>query len=452
MISADNLAAFQEDFAANPVNRLMQNAVTESPITKVAMDRDIAVGIDKTMSHRLDDWKVANQKKSGRCWLFAGLNSLRYAAAKKLNVKDFEFSQNYLLFWDKLEKSNYFLENMIDLADADVDDRTVHHLLSDPIGDGGQWNMFVALINKYGVVPKSAMPETNSSSCTPSLNEALQSLLRQGAQTLRQLVASLGGLVALEQKDNKEKVEAAKNSILNDIYRVLAIHLGNPPADFEWEWQDKDKKFTRTGRMTPQEFAAEYIDVNLSDYVCVVNDPRPTSEYGKKYTVDRLGNVVGGDPVVYLNAPIEVLKNAVKDIIVDGQPVWFGCDTNKQSSRDLGIWDAKLFDYESAYNVEFTQSKADRLIYGDSLMTHAMVFVGVDVDDDGNARRFRVENSWGDKIADDGFFTMNSSWFDEYVFEVAIHKDRLPEDLRAAYDSDEEPIVLPAWDPMGALA
>ncbi|HHY07494.1 MAG: C1 family peptidase [Lawsonella sp.] len=452
MISADNLAAFQEDFASNPVNRLMQNAVTESPIKKVAMDRDIAVGIDKTVSHRLDDWKVSNQKKSGRCWLFAGLNTLRYEAAKKLNVKDFEFSQNYMLFWDKLEKSNYFLESMIDLADADADDRTVHHLLSDPIGDGGQWNMFVALINKYGAVPKSAMPETNSSSSTPSLNEALESLLRQGAQTLRQLVASLGGLVALDQKSNKEKVDAAKNDILNDIYRVLAIHLGNPPADFEWEWQDKDKNFTRKGRMTPQEFAAEYIDVNLSDYVCLVNDPRPSSEYGKKYTVDRLGNVVGGDPVIYLNAPIEVLKNAVKDIIVDGEPVWFGCDTNKQSSRELGIWDAKLFDYESAYDVEFTQSKADRLIYGDSLMTHAMVFVGVDVDDDGNARRFRVENSWGDKIADQGFFTMNAGWFDEYVFEVAVHKDRLPEDLRAAYESDEAPIVLPAWDPMGALA
>lgn len=168
MISADNLASYQDAFAASPINRLMQNAVTESPITKVAMDRSIAVGIDKTVSHRLDDWKVTNQKKSGRCWLFSGLNSLRYAAAKQLNVQDFEFSQNWMLFWDKLEKSNYFLESMIDLADADADDRTVHHLLSDPIGDGGQWNMFVALVKKYGVVPKSAMPETESSSCTAS--------------------------------------------------------------------------------------------------------------------------------------------------------------------------------------------------------------------------------------------------------------------------------------------
>lgn len=204
--------------------------------------------------------------------------------------------------------------------------------------------------------------------------------------------------------------------------------------------------------MTPLEFAEKYITVELDDYVCVVNDPRPTSEYGKTYTVDRLGNVVGGTPVTYLNAPIDVLKTAVKETIVDGDPVWFGCDTNKQSSRDLGIWDAHLYDYEGAYSLDLTLDKANRLIYGDSLMTHAMVFVGVDVDDDGNARRFRVENSWGEDIADKGFFTMNFTWFDEYVFEIAIHKDRLPADLRAVVDAHEEPIVLPAWDPMGALA
>lgn len=448
MISADNLASYQDAFAASPINRLMQNAVTESPITKVAMDRSIAVGIDKTVSHRLDDWKVTNQKKSGRCWLFSGLNSLRYAAAKQLNVQDFEFSQNWMLFWDKLEKSNYFLESMIDLADADADDRTVHHLLSDPIGDGGQWNMFVALVKKYGVVPKSAMPETESSSCTASLNEALQTLLRQGAHDLRALIAAEGGKAAADP----QKVDAAKQDILSNIYRVLAIHLGTPPTDFEWEWQDKDKNFTRAGRMTPLEFAEKYITVELDDYVCVVNDPRPTSEYGKTYTVDRLGNVVGGTPVTYLNALIDVLKTAVKETIVDGDPVWFGCDTNKQSSRDLGIWDAHLYDYEGAYSLDLTLDKANRLIYGDSLMTHAMVFVGVDVDDDGNARRFRVENSWGEDIADKGFFTMNSTWFDEYVFEIAIHKDRLPADLRAVVDAHEEPIVLPAWDPMGALA
>ena len=223
MISADNLASYQDDFAASPINRLMQNAVTESPIKKVAMDRTIAVGIDKTVSHRLDDWKATNQKKSGRCWLFSGLNSLRYAAATQLNVKDFEFSQNWMLFWDKLEKSNYFLESMIDLADADADDRTVHHLLSDPIGDGGQWNMFVALVKKYGVVPKSAMPETESSSCTASLNETLQTLLRQGAHDLRDLIAETGRAVG-EQAWAMPLLEEQEDELKSPIADIRNTH------------------------------------------------------------------------------------------------------------------------------------------------------------------------------------------------------------------------------------
>lgn len=437
-ISTADLRALREAYDADPRNRLMTNAVATTAVDRIALDRAIVTSIDTSVSNRLDDWKTTNQKQSGRCWLFAGTNLLRAAAAKKLGVTDFEFSQNHLLFFDKLEKANYFLESMIDLADRDIDDRTVHHLLSDPIGDGGQWNMFVALVRKHGLVPKSAMPETESSSKTHAMDRNLERLLRQGARDLRAAVAAGGD------------PQAVKAETLAAVHRVLTIHLGVPPETFDWQWRDDEKEFHRTGIMTPLEFAATYVDVDLDDYVCVVNDPRPSSPFGRTFTVDRLGNVIGAPAVTYLNAEIDVLKKATADSIVAGDPVWFGCDTGQQSDRETGYWDAALFDYGSVYGTEFTLDKAARLLHGDSLMTHAMLFTGVDLDENGAPRRWRVENSWGDEKADQGFHTMNDSWFDEYVFEVAVHKDRLPAEYRAALDA--EPIVLPAWDPMGALA
>ncbi len=437
-ISTADLRTLREAYDADPRNRLMTNAVATTAVDRIALDRAIVTSIDTSVSNRLDDWKPTNQKQSGRCWLFAGTNLLRAAAAKKLGVTDFEFSQNHLLFFDKLEKANYFLESMIDLADRDVDDRTVHHLLSDPIGDGGQWNMFVALVRKHGLVPKSAMPETESSSKTHAMDRNLERLLRQGARDIRVAVAAGGD------------PQAVKNETLAAVHRVLTIHLGVPPETFDWQWRDDDKEFHRTGTMTPLEFAAAYVDVDLDDYVCVVNDPRPSSPFGRTFTVDRLGNVMGAPAVTYLNAEIDVLKKATADSIVAGEPVWFGCDTGQQSDRETGYWDAALFDYGSVYGIEFTLDKSERLLHGDSLMTHAMLFTGVDLDENGAPRRWRVENSWGDEKADKGFHTMNDNWFDEYVGEVAVHKDRLPAEYRAALDA--EPIVLPAWDPMGALA
>lgn len=427
------------DFGANPALRLMQNAVTNTPLAKVAQDRQITVGIDTSMSNKLDDWKVSNQKRSGRCWLFAGLNLLRAGLAKKLDSKDFELSQNYLHYWDKLEKANYFLQSMVELAGEDLDDRTVHHLLSDPIGDGGQWNMFVALVNKYGVVPKYAMPETDSSSATGPMNGSLESLLRTGARRIR-TAANAGDTAALD---------AARADTLAGVHRILTIHLGTPPESFVWQHNDSENKFTGHGEMTPLEFARTNLDIDLDSYVCLVNDPRESSPYGKTFTVDRLGNVVGAEAVTYLNAEIDVLREVAKDSIVAGEPVWFGCDTSKQCNADLGIWDANLYDYDSVYDVELDLSKAERLQYGDSLMTHAMLLVGVDIAE-GDVRRWRVENSWGDEKADKGFYTMNDSWFDDYVFEVAVHVDRLPAEYRKALKG--EPQVLPAWDPMGALA
>ncbi|WP_328318667.1 aminopeptidase C [Streptomyces sp. NBC_00388] len=434
----EQLESFEKGFAARPTNRLMQNAVTQTSVDDIALDRRVLTGIDHSVSHHLDDWKVTNQKQSGRCWMFAGLNLLRVGAAQALGVKDFEFSQNYLLWWDKFERANHFLETVIETSDRDVDDRTVAHVLADPIGDGGQWNMFAALVAKHGLVPKSAMPETDSSSATRALNRALQTLLRQGARDLRGLAS-----------EGPEAQRERKREVLETVHRVLSIHLGTPPQRFLWQWEDKDKEFHRDGWLTPAEFAASYVRLPLDEYVCLVHDPRESSPAGRTFTVEHLGNIVEAPPVVYLNVRVELLKQLAMDAIVGGEPVWFGCDVAKMMRADAGVWDAELFDYAAVYDAPFTMDKADRLLHHDTQMTHAMLFTGVDVVE-GSPRRWRVENSWGEEKADKGFWTMNDSWFGEHVFEIAVRRSALTPELAAALD--EAPIVLPAWDPMGALA
>jgi bleomycin hydrolase len=445
-----HLAELRARFDANPHNRLMQNAVTQTPVDKLALRRDIVTNTDHTFSHWLDDWSVTNQKRSGRCWIFAGLNLLRVGAMKKMSLKGFEFSQNYVLFWDKLERANYFLESMIDLAGRPVDDRLVAFLLDHPLDDGGQWNMFVNVIQKHGVVPKAMMPETESSSNTGSMNKILVRKLCEDAKRLRDVAA---GLEPRGEDAARVALRRGKQEMLDEIYRILSIHLGTPPAQFDWQWNDDEKEFHRDGRMTPQQFAAKYVTLPVDEYVCLVNDPRPTSPIGKTYTVDRLGNVVGGNIVKYLNVDAGLMKQIAMRTILDGEPVWMGCDVGKMMDRELGLWDAELFDYEGIYQTRFGLDKASRLIYHQAQMTHAMLFTGVDViDADGGPkpRRWRVENSWGDDKGRKGFYLMNDSWFDEHMFEIAARKRYLQPKLQDALDL--EPIVLPAWDPMGSLA
>jgi bleomycin hydrolase len=437
-LGAGDLELLRKDFSANPAYRLAQNAVTRVALDEVAISREIVNSTDHSLSIVLDDWKVTNQERSGRCWLFAGLNLLRVGAMKKMGLKDFEFSQNYAMFWDKIERANYFLEAVIETADRDADDRTVAYLLQSVLDDGGQWNMFVAIVSKHGLVPKSFMPETYSSANTPRMNSVLRSLLRQGAKSVR--AASARGADA---------ARAEKADILGVIYRVLCIHLGTPPDSFDWQWTDKDREFHRDGVLTPQEFAAKYVDLPIDDYVCLVHDPRSSSPTGRTFTVEYLGNVLGAPPVTYLNVDMSVIKDIAAQSLQQGEPVWFGCDVGKMMSSDYAVWDANLYDLPSVYDTAFTLGKADRLVYHETQMTHAMLFTGVDVLD-GVTRKWRVENSWGADKGKNGFYTMNDSWFDQYVFEIAARRSALPEALRQALDA--EPIVLPAWDPMGALA
>ena len=439
-LSPEQLAEFQANFEASPTSGLMQNVVTQRDVNEVALNRTIVTGAAHTFSNVLDDWSVTNQARSGRCWMFAGLNMFRVETKDVLNVKQFEFSQNYLMFWDKLERANFLLEGIIETSDRPVDDRTVAWLLQRGVEDGGQWDMFVNLVRKHGVVPKTAMPETESSGNSARMNTMLNYQYRQGAKQIRDCYASESGL---------DQMRASKQQTLNAIYQILCIHLGTPPAKFHWQWRDKDSKFQRDGDMTPLEFAQKYISTPMEDYVCVVHDPRETSPFGRTFTIQYLGNVVDGPAIKYLNVDIELIKGMARRMLEDGMPVWMGCDTGKQMHRDLGLWDAELFDYPGVYNAEFSLDKAARLEYHQTRMTHAMLFTGVDVVD-GKPRRWRVENSWDEKVGDKGFFLMNDSWFAEYMFEIAVPKSYLPADMREAWEL--EPTVLPPWDPMGSLA
>ena len=438
-VTEAQIEEFRKSFDSDPSATVAQNAVSNADLSTLALRRDLVQNMDFSFSTKLDEWSATNQRRSGRCWLFATLNLFRVGAMKKMNVKNFEFSQAHIHFWDKLERANHFLEAILETSDRPVDDRTIHFLLSDPIGDGGQWNMATNLIRKHGLVPMSAYPESHSSSSTRSMNTVLKDILRTTASEIRGI---------LDDGGSKNEARKHKEERMKEIWRVLCIHLGTPPEKFDWQWRDKDKEFHRKGTMTPLEFVDEYVEVDWEDYICIVNDPR--NEYYRTYTVDFLQNVAGGPPVVYLNVPSDEMKDITQRLLEDGIPVWMGCDVGKNMARKRGLWDADLYDLKGLYGIQFGMEKADRLRFGQTMMTHAMLFTGVDVVD-GKPRRWRVENSWGSEDSGEkGFYTMNDNWYDEHMFEIAAPKEYLTDEMKSGLKGD--PIVLPAWDPMGSLA
>ena len=432
------LERLAKTFAADDRVRLLQNAVVKNGAEAVALDNDVVTSSGHTFSHHLTDRKVTAQGKSGRCWLFAGLNLLRRPMMETFSLASFELSQAYLMFWDKLERANYFLEAMLATASRPLDDRTVAFLLESVGNDGGQWNMFVALVATHGIVPKQAMPETQSSADSAGMNGILRRVLREGAARIRAAAANGPG------EAREEKAE-----ILETVHRVLSLHLGTPPERVDWQWEDDDHHFHRVGWLTPEEFAERYVSLPLEDYVCLVHDPRPSSPPGRTFTVDYLGNVVGAPPVTYLNVDIELTKRLAAETIAGGEAVWFGCDVGKMQDREAGIMASDLYDYESVVGMPLDMTKAERLDYGESLMTHAMVFTGINIVD-GRPNRWRVENSWGTDNGQKGYFVMDDDWFDAYMYQVVVRRSYLPEELQAALS--QEPIELQPWDPMGSLA
>ena len=438
-ISNDLLMQLREEESAKVA--LARNAATQVGIEAASLNREKIQHTSTAVSHRLDDWKATSQKKSGRCWLFSSLNFLRSRARESLGIKNFEFSQSYVFFWDKFERANWFLTDIIATSDEPVDGRLVQFLLGDVLGDGGQWDMAVSVYRKYGLVPKEVMPESEASTNSRPMNARLRAVLHIGALRLREAIAA--GASA-------EEVDTQRRKILADVWKILVVCLGEPPVRFNWQWRDDEGNFHRDGEITPHEFYERHVGVDLSEYICLVDDPRPENPKGSMETVEHLGNVVGGRPIRYLNAPVEEIKRIAAAQIAAGEAVWFGADVSQPYDRGLGFFVTGIHDYDGLFDVDFSSTKLERVRSGESAMDHAMLFTGVDLDEAGQPRAWRVENSWGDEPGDSGFFTMDDQWFTDNVFEVVVPKSALPEDLAAAVDS--EPIVLPAWDPMGTLA
>ncbi|MFZ2588637.1 C1 family peptidase [Paucilactobacillus nenjiangensis] len=439
-IDQTKLNEYQQQLANEPQAKVLERTVTKNGILASSYDWHAAVESDPTFSIDLDTGDVANQKQSGRCWMFAALNTMRHDMANKLGLKKFELSQSYTFFWDKFEKANYFYENVLNTATQSADSREVAFLMATPQQDGGQWDMLCALIEKYGIVPQSVMPETYSSSKSNEINTVLNKKLRKDAITLRTLVAN---------HSDDSQIDAARNQMMSENYRILTYTFGQPPVKFDFEYRDESKQYHIEKDLTPQSFFKKYIGWNLDDYVSIINSPTDDKPYNKTYTIDMLGNVVGGRAVKHLNVEIEQFKQLAIAQLKSGESVWFGCDVGQSSERQQGIMDLNVYAKSELFNTDFSMTKAERLDYGESLMTHAMVLTGVDLVD-GQPTKWKVENSWGPKVGTKGYFVMTDAWLDEYCYQIVVNKKFLPEDLLKA--QAEEPITLKPWDPMGALA
>lgn len=434
-INNDTIAKFENDLAKHPAFNVASHAAQENGIFKASQNLQSKIDLDPTFSIEIDTGKPADQKQSGRCWMFAALNTFRHKFINEFKTEDFEFSQAYTFFWDKYEKSNWFMEQII--GDIEMDDRRLKFLLQTPQQDGGQWDMMVAIFEKYGIVPKAVYPESQASSSSRELNQYLNKLLRQDAEILRYTIEQGGD------------VKAVKEELLQEVFNFLAVTLGLPPQNFEFAFRNKDNEYKKFVG-SPKEFYNEYVGIDLNNYVSVINAPTADKPYNKSYTVEFLGNVVGGKEVKHLNVEMDRFKKLAIAQMQAGETVWFGCDVGQESNRSAGLLTMDSYDFKSSLDIEFTQSKAGRLDYGESLMTHAMVLAGVDLDADGNSTKWKVENSWGKDAGQKGYFVASDEWMDEYTYQIVVRKDLLTEEELAAYE--EKPQVLLPWDPMGALA
>lgn len=439
-ITNERTQAFREAFAKNSKQVALQRGVVKNGIRASAENMQAHVENTPVFSIDLATGKVANQKQSGRCWMFAALNTFRHRLLTTFQLKDFELSQNYTFFWDKYEKANYFYENILNTAEQSVTSREVAFLLQTPQQDGGQWDMIVSLFQKYGVIPKSVMPESSNSSNSRDLNNYLNKLLRKHAVLLRQMVA---------EDATAEEIQANREAMLQEVYNLLAISLGTPPDVFDFEYRDDEKNYHLDQGLTPQSFYEKYVGIDLDDYVSIINAPTDDKPFMKSYTVDMLGNVVDGKQVKYLNLEMAEFKTLAIKQLEQGESVWFGCDVGQSSTRDSGIMALDAYDAEDLFDVDLTMTKAERLDYGESMMTHAMVLTGVDLIDN-QAKKWKVENSWGEKVGEKGFFVMSDEWMDEYTYQIVVRKEFLTPEQLAAFEA--EPTVLAPWDPMGALA
>ena len=443
-VTLGDLADAREQFAGERANVVAKNAVTAQGIRQVARVPEAVAANTGTFDVEVRQGKRCDQKRSGRCWMFASLNTMRTRIIERYNLKTYELSQAYPLFYDKVEKSNWFFENILDTLDEPLDGRLMAHLLADPISDGGQWDMFRALVEKYGVCPKEAMPETACSSNTQEMDRYLTRYLRGAAKRLRESHAAGVGA---------DDLRAMKKEMMGEVTSLLITCLGEPPQSFDVRVRDKDDDLVLTGTYTPQEFFKKVVDMPVADYVSIISAPTADKPFGHTYTVSRLGNVVEAGGVRYLNLPIDRLKSIAIAQLQAGLPVWFGCDVAQSYISKEGIMDTAALDVDGLFGfpVEGCMSRAERLDYGESLMTHAMVLEGVNLDAEGKPTLWKVENSWGDERGKDGFDSITDAWFDQYVYQVVVDKRFLAGDERKTFETEEAHVLAP-WDPMGSLA
>ncbi|KAK1758602.1 putative bleomycin hydrolase [Echria macrotheca] len=452
-LSVDQMAKWQDTLLEDPKNRLALSALSRANPRDVLTSRATQIAEPQVFNIKIpfEGGPITNQRNSGRCWLFASTNVFRVALMQKYNLDAFELSQAYLFFWDKLEKSNWFLEQIISTADQDIDSRLVQTMLSQPLSDGGQWDMVYNLVEKYGLVPQTLYPDSFNASSSNIINSIVFTKLREDALILRKLLRT--------PTATAEVLSSAKAKMMKEIHTILTLTLGPPPPvdeEFSWAFVDKAGK-AHTVRSTPKAFAKDIYSASfritseiISRMVSLVHDPR--HDPLTLLTVDRLGNIVGGRPITYINVDMATLKSACVSMLKAGQPVFFGSDVGKFSNTESGIMDLSLFDYELGFNVSLLgMDKASRLITGESQMTHAMVLTAVHVDETtGETVRWRVQNSWGTSAGSEGWFVMSDAWMSEFVYQAVVDPKFLSKEVRDVLKS--EPIVLPLWDPMGSLA
>jgi bleomycin hydrolase len=417
----------------------LRNAITNAKINDLAVNHKAEGEIDHLFSVMVKTKGITNQKSSGRCWLFTALNVFRPMVTEKYKLETFEFSQTYPFFYDQLEKANLFLEGIIATTGKPLDDRLVEWLLKNPIGDGGQWTTFADIVQKYGVVPASIMPETSNSENTVMMSKLLTQKLREDALELRQ-GNKMGRVVTIESL-RKRKAE-----MLGEIYRMLTLYLGEPPAEFSWRYKDKDGKISEAMQFTPKSFFEQAVGVNLADYIMFMNDP--SRDYYNLYEIEYDRNMVDGYNWKYINLPAAELKPMAVASLQGNEALYFGCDVGKQLNSTMGTLDLGNYDYESLVGVTFKMDKKQRIQTFESGSSHGMALVGVDLDTAGKPTQWMLENSWGADSGHNGYLTMTDSWFEEYMFRLVVNKKYVPEATQKI--AGQKPVMLPPWDPMFA--
>lgn len=435
-ITTEDLKEIQSSFVLDGETKALQNIITnEANLKKLSLNRSIQGQTDHYFKYRVDVKGITDQKSSGRCWMFTSMNVLRPSVMKQFNIKDFDFSHNYNYFWDMFEKSNLFLENAIATAGHSMIDRDVEFYFRSPVGDGGVWNLFYNIAEKYGVVPQSVMPETAHSNNTGQMGSILNERLRTGGYELRNMVA---------EKKSKKEIAEAKKEILKDVYRLLSLCLGTPPSEFEWRYETADGEI-KTLKTTPKEFYKMITpqDYNTDSYIMIMNDP--TREYYKVYEITNYRNTYEGVNWTYLNLPNDVIKEAAISSIKGNEALYASCDVAMYNATE-GICSPDMYDYATLFGIKLNMDKKARILTRESGSAHAMAIVAVDTDENDKPLKWQFENSWGPSAGHNGYMTFTDKWFDEYMFRIVVNKKYLKEDAIKA--AKQKPIELPAWDYM----